>query len=105
MALGVLLPDSRPLAVSMETPIRWANAGCVTPSLPRMSLISIPKVDDPLLDDFASAAVEKVVPGAAEGVLQPGEGGDGHAGFAFLEAPDGAVVQRRPRNVILNEKF
>lgn len=40
MALGVLLPDSRPLAVSMETPIRWANAGCVTPSLPRMSLIS-----------------------------------------------------------------
>lgn len=66
---------------------------------------SLTKVDDPLLDDFASAAVEQVVPGAAEGVLQPGEGGDGHAGFAFLEAPDGAVVQRRPRNVILNEKF
>lgn len=47
------------------------------------------EVGDPLGDDAAGASVEKVVPGAAEGVFQAREGGDRHAGFAFLEAPAG----------------
>lgn len=69
--------------------------GSSSAPLPVSNRRSFPKVDDALLDDFASATVEQVFPGTAEGVLQPGEGGDRHAGFAFLEAADGTVVERR----------